>query len=74
MTYRIARNDLGYYPQVRIWWVWMRISRHVHGFGLYNDLDHPCETFHECDVIIFDYTVWRAKSRKLRTVKTIIVG
>lgn len=65
--YRIMRKKKGdlYYPQVRefvpflLFWFryskWMRIARHVEGFGLYDDFERSCKSKEEAQKIIADY-------------------
>ena len=70
MKFRIVKNDLGYYPQVKKIILWKKIAKHTTGYGLYpsSDINYP-KSEKECEQIIEDYKRWRLKSKNLTVVK-----
>lgn len=71
-SYRIVKNDLGYYPQYRKILVWHKIAKHNIGFGLYpaNDYDYP-KTFTECQNIITAHKEWLSVKTKMTVVVNV---
>ena len=67
-SFRIVKNDFGYYPQIRRNFTWYKISQHVNGFGLYTDLIYP-KSFEDCERIIEEYKQWIKKDFKAVVVK-----
>lgn len=63
--YRIVANKYGYYPQTLIKktylfglipnYKWLRIDKHLDGFGLYDDLKHPLSDIAKCELLIQSY-------------------
>jgi hypothetical protein len=70
MKFRIVKNELGYYPQVKTSFFWNKIAEHPTGYGLYpkSDINYP-KTEKECEQIIEGYKIWCLKSKGLTVVK-----
>jgi len=70
MEYRIVKNDLGYYPQVKDNMAWHKIAKHPTGYGLYpsDDYEYP-KTIDECEKIIEEYKAWTKLSKEMKIVK-----
>jgi len=68
--FRIVKNELGYYPQVKNSILWKRIAKHPTGYGLYSksNIDYP-KTKQECEQIIKNYKNWCLKDKSLKVVK-----
>lgn len=63
--YRIVADKYGYYPQTLTKktylfglitkYKWLRIAKHLNGFGLYNDLGHSLSDVAKCELLIESY-------------------
>jgi hypothetical protein len=75
MKFRIVKNDLGHYPQVKKGFLWKRIAKHPTGFGLYpkDSYDYP-KTEAECEKMIEDYVSFCLLSKKMVVVKKSSYG
>lgn len=72
MKFRIVKNELGYYPQVKKYFSWYKIAKHPTGYGLYpkSDFNYP-HSEKGCEKIIEDYKKWSLISKDLTIVKYI---
>lgn len=66
--FRVVRNDLGFYPQVRKMFRWYKIAKHNTGFGLYyNNIAYPHPTLDSALKVIEDYKEYHSK--RLKTIQ-----
>lgn len=88
-SYRIVSDSRGYYPQTLVIKTylfglitvrkWLRIAKHLDGFGLYDDLIYSLDNITRCELLIQSYHQETLKKNKtlnkpIKVVKYITIN